>query len=145
MVGTNRAQLLNSSSFTMALVKCVLKISITALAKAMSYNLNRFYCGFSTRASVVSTSNYHSTLHVSTNLRVLEHSVTMNNPNFLPQDCDPESKPILYVSGTWSKMHCSCKGLDHEPLQSLLQINVPQRHSEFLSFSPDGPSGRGQM
>lgn len=31
------------------------------------------------------------------------------------------------------------------PFQSLLQMNVPHRHSDPFSFSPDGPSGRGQM
>lgn len=36
--------------------------------------------------------------------------------------------------------HCDC-----DPFQSLLQINVPHLHSEFLSFSPEGPRGRGQM
>lgn len=31
------------------------------------------------------------------------------------------------------------------PFQSLLQINVPHRHSDPFSFSPDGPKGRGHM
>lgn len=34
---------------------------------------------------------------------------------------------------------------DAVPFHSLLQINVPQRHSVSRSFSPDGPNGRGQM
>jgi hypothetical protein len=31
------------------------------------------------------------------------------------------------------------------PVQSLLHMNVPQRHWVFFSFCPDGPSGLGHM
>lgn len=39
----------------------------------------------------------------------------------------------------------SCRVYDCDLFQSLLHINVPHRHSVPFSFSPDGPSGRGQM